>query len=134
MEESDQQQQQQQWISVPKRTGAKVGRKFGLTGRQQAVVGGGQRPGPVKEPPTVENIDCLVEAIHQEHFDRSNSFDSALSEREIEDRFNVISLSIKTEALTLRSRLEHQHRQRDLVENNLGQEMAMLQSIFLVSN
>ena len=70
--------------------------------------------------------------IHQEHVERNQS-DCNLSEREIEDKFNVISLTIRTEGLTLKHRLEHQHRQRDLVETNLEKEIQSLKSIFLVS-
>lgn len=111
------------WISVPKRT-SKSGRKFGLTGRratfdeQRRVL-----------PSSMTDYSMI---IHQEHVERNQS-DCNLSEREIEDKFNVISLTIRTEGLTLKHRLEHQHRQRDLVETNLEKEIQSLKSIFLVS-
>ena len=110
------------WISVPKRT-SKSGRKFGLTGRratfdeQRRVL-----------PSSMTDYSMI---IHQEHVERNQS-DCNLSEREIEDKFNVISLTIRTEGLTLKHRLEHQHRQRDLVETNLEKEIQSLKSIFLV--
>ena len=114
-----------QWISVSKRTG-KPGRKFGLTGRQHVI--GSQ----TKELTAVdESYQSNETNIHEEHVERTNS---NLSEREIEDKFNVISLSIKTEALTLKHRLEHQHRQRDLSESNLSKEIHLLQSIITVSS
>jgi len=51
----------------------------------------------------------------------------------MEDKYNAICLSLRTESLTITQRLEHSTAERDLVENNLNKEMQVLHSLFLVS-
>jgi hypothetical protein len=65
--------------------------------------------------------------------EQRNSWMYSLSEQEMEDKYNAICLAIRTENLTLGQRLEHQHAERDLVENNLSQEVRVLHSLFVVS-
>lgn len=99
----------------------KPGRKFGLTGqRQQQQVNS-----------FATAADGRRMSAHRE--EQRNNWMYSLSEQEMEDRYNAICLAIRTENMTLGQRLEHQHAERDLVENNLNQEVRVLHSLFLVS-
>lgn len=99
----------------------KPGRKFGLTGQQRQQ----QQVNSMSS-----NNDGRRMSVRDE---QRNSWMYSLSEQEMEDRYNAICLAIRTENLTLGQRLEHQHAERDLVENNLSQEVRVLHSLFLVS-
>jgi hypothetical protein len=110
----------------------KPGRKFGLTGQRQnhhqqqhqhqvfvnSFTSGGS------------SVDGRRMSVREE---QRNSWMYSLSEQEMEDKYNAICLAIRTENLTLGQRLEHQHAERDLVENNLSQEVRVLHSLFVVS-
>ncbi|XP_057377602.1 inositol 1,4,5-triphosphate receptor associated 2-like [Daphnia carinata] len=103
----------------------KPGRKFGLTGQrhnhqQQVFVNSFTSGG--------STADGRRMSVREE---QRNSWMYSLSEQEMEDKYNAICLAIRTENLTLGQRLEHQHAERDLVENNLSQEVRVLHSLFL---
>lgn len=105
----------------------KPGRKFGLTGQrqnhqQQVFVNSFTSGG--------SSTDGRRMSVREE---QRNSWMYSLSEQEMEDKYNAICLAIRTENLTLGQRLEHQHAERDLVENNLSQEVRVLHSLFVVS-
>lgn len=105
----------------------KPGRKFGLTGQrqnhqQQVFVNSFTSGG--------STADGRRMSVREE---QRNSWMYSLSEQEMEDKYNAICLAIRTENLTLGQRLEHQHAERDLVENNLSQEVRVLHSLFVVS-
>ncbi|KAI9555488.1 hypothetical protein GHT06_018003 [Daphnia sinensis] len=103
----------------------KPGRKFGLTGQrqnhqQQVFVNSFTSGG--------STADGRRMSVREE---QRNSWMYSLSEQEMEDKYNAICLAIRTENLTLGQRLEHQHAERDLVENNLSQEVRVLHSLFV---
>lgn len=100
-------------------SGFKPGRKFGLTG---------QRHQPVNQVATTPDGRRL-----SARDEPRNSWMYSLSEQEMEDKYNAICLSIRTDNLTLTQRLDHQHAERDLVENNLKQEVQVLHSLLIVS-
>lgn len=100
----------------------KPGRKFGLTGQRQQQQQHNNSPNI--------SADGRRMSVREE---QRNSWMYSLSEQEMEDKYNAICLAIRTENLTLGQRLEHQHAERDLVENNLSQEVRVLHSLFLVS-
>ena len=111
--------------STPAKSAVKPGRKFGLTGsrqqwHQQAVSAqdGGWKTAGLSHPSA--------------HCDAGEGL--SLSEREMEDKYNTIRLSIRTDGMTLRQRLEHQRSERDLVEDNLNREVDILNSLLLVGH
>lgn len=103
----------------------KPGRKFGLTGQRQQ-----QQQVFNTLTNSTSSSDGRRMSVRDE---QRNSWMYSLSEQEMEDKYNAICLAIRTENLTLGQRLEHQHAERDLVENNLSQEVKVLHSLFLVS-
>ena len=105
---------------------AKPGRKFGLTGQRQQQ----QQTSQVQAGNGASSSDGRRFSVREEG---RNSWMYSLSEQEMEDKYNAICLAIRTENLTLGQRLEHQHAERDLVENNLSQEVRVLHSLFSVS-
>jgi len=100
---------------------SKPGRKFGLVGQRTNST-------PPNSPAVVDDPSRRMSVRE----DQKHSWMYSLSEQEMEDKFNAICLSIRTENLTLGQRLEHQLAERDLVEANLNQEMRGLHALFLV--
>lgn len=109
----------------PTKNYAKPGRKFGLTGQQRQ-----NQQQQQQQVFAGNSADGRRFSVRE---DGRNSWMYSLSEQEMEDKYNAICLAIRTENLTLGQRLEHQHAERDLVENNLSQEVRVLHSLFLVS-
>lgn len=109
----------------------KPGRKFGLTGQRQHHHHHQQQQVFVNSFTSGgSSTDGRRMSVREE---QRNSWMYSLSEQEMEDKYNAICLAIRTENLTLGQRLEHQHAERDLVENNLSQEVRVLHSLFVVS-
>lgn len=108
----------------------KPGRKFGLTGQRQ-------NHHPQQQQVFVNSFTSGGSTTDGRRMsareEQRNSWMYSLSEQEMEDKYNSICLAIRTENLTLGQRLEHQHAERDLVENNLSQEVRVLHSLFVVS-
>lgn len=103
----------------------KPGRKFGLIGQRPAAGTG--------TPPNSPAVTADGRRMSVREDQRQQNWMYSLSEQEMEDKFNAICLSIRTESLTLGQRLEHQLAERDLVEANLNQEMKGLHALFVVS-
>ncbi|XP_046653578.1 uncharacterized protein LOC124344157 [Daphnia pulicaria] len=106
----------------------KPGRKFGLTGQRQHHHHPQQQVFVNSFTSGGSSTDGRRMSVREE---QRNSWMYSLSEQEMEDKYNAICLAIRTENLTLGQRLEHQHAERDLVENNLSQEVRVLHSLFV---
>ena len=115
-----------------KRAQRKPGRKFGLIGRQPTFSHHFNNRSRRNELEISNKFDVEMLAAEDKRSMRSNSFDASLTEQEIEERYNAISLSVRTESLTLKHRLEHQLRQRDIVECNMKKEVEIFQSFLSV--
>ncbi|XP_046395483.1 uncharacterized protein LOC124162852 isoform X2 [Ischnura elegans] len=82
-------------------------------------------PYPSLTDPTLNRMGLLSSANKQEG---GQTLSESLSEQDIENKFTSLSLAFKTDRITLSSRLELQHRQRDLAEKNVLSEIKQLKS------
>ncbi|XP_078000076.1 uncharacterized protein LOC144452794 [Glandiceps talaboti] len=58
----------------------------------------------------------------------------SLSDQEVESKFQALALAFKTDKFTLEKRLELQHRQRDLAEDNVYREVNQLKEALVALN
>ncbi|XP_066947254.1 uncharacterized protein [Macrobrachium rosenbergii] len=90
---------------------------------------------PEKTAPSWDSVfpslqDSHLKAVGLSVHDASPGNEN-LSAQEIENKFKQLSLAIKTDRLTLKQRLDVQHRQRDTAEANFERELEQLRKSIL---